>query len=126
MTDYSKMSEHPRPEYLAKLKRKPEKKLKDRLNTVTGVYEKTVSFWTVKVPSYFLSYSIIGLYVSIFELITGLFLFYNLIFLDTFGFSCSFCIDHLSNVLFSLENNYLRRELRLSSHGCTARYNRNY
>lgn len=66
MTDYSKMSEHPRPEYLAKLKKKPEQKLKERLNTVTGTIEKTVSFWTVKVPSYFLSYSIIGLYVSIF------------------------------------------------------------
>jgi anoctamin-1 len=60
--DFSKQSEHARPAYLARIKRK--KNCKEKLNPVTKQKEPTLSF-KFKLPNYMLSYTIIMLYVSL-------------------------------------------------------------
>lgn len=62
MTGYNLYAEHPRPAYLAKLKL-TKRKTRQKMNLVTKVLEPAVP-WQVKISSYFLSYTIIGLYVS--------------------------------------------------------------
>jgi hypothetical protein len=59
-TDYSRVSEHARPAYLARVKNK--KQARSKLNPITRQQEPTLSF-KFKIPSYLLSYSIILLYV---------------------------------------------------------------
>jgi anoctamin-1 len=66
MSDYCRQSEHPRPAYLARIKQ--QKKSKNKMNPVTRQPEPTLS-WNHKLPSYLLSYSIIFLYVSTYDLI---------------------------------------------------------
>lgn len=60
-TEFSKQSEHARPAYLARIKKKPQ--VKSKINPVTLQPEPTLSF-KFKLPSYLLSYTIIILYVS--------------------------------------------------------------
>lgn len=62
MTGYNLYAEHPRPAFLAKLKLK-KRRTRHKLNLVTRTLEPTVP-WQVKVSTYFLSYTIILLYVS--------------------------------------------------------------
>lgn len=59
--EFSKQSEHARPAYLSRIKRK--KQAVNKLNPVTRQEEPTLSF-KFKLPNYMLSYTIIFLYVS--------------------------------------------------------------
>lgn len=59
-TDFSRVSEHARPAYLVRIKNK--KQARPKMNPVTRQQEPTLSF-KFKLPNYFLSYSIIILYI---------------------------------------------------------------
>lgn len=54
MTGINKPAEHPRQDYMAKLKRT--KRKRQKLNAVTRLIEPSVPFWSVKMPSYLISY----------------------------------------------------------------------
>lgn len=53
-------AEHPRPEYLSRLKTAQKK----RFNVIHRVLEPHVPFWKAKFPAYVLSYSVVFLFVS--------------------------------------------------------------
>lgn len=61
-TDFSKQSEHARPAYLSRVKRR--KQAVNKMNPITRQPEPTLSF-KFKLPNYMLSYTIIILYVSL-------------------------------------------------------------
>lgn len=61
MSDFSHQAEHPRPQYLARLQSSAKKKF----NVIHRVLEPHVPFWKVKFPIYFMSFSIVFLFVSI-------------------------------------------------------------
>lgn len=55
LTEFDKLEEYPRPEYLAKLRNVPEKKV----NFITNDREPKVPFWTMRLPMTVFSFSII-------------------------------------------------------------------
>lgn len=64
LTGYTQDVEHPRPQYLAKLRKN--KKLANKLDNApaNNVFEPEVPFWTTKFLPSFTSYSIMLLFVS--------------------------------------------------------------
>lgn len=62
LTGYTAQSEHPRPQYLAKLAKKRRKKI--RINVVTGAKEPYAPFFTCRLPAMCLSFSVVFLLVS--------------------------------------------------------------
>ncbi|XP_037816459.1 anoctamin-1 isoform X2 [Lucilia sericata] len=63
LTGYTHDVEHPRPQYLAKLRKN--KKLADKLEHENSVFEPDVPFWTTKFLPSFTSYSIMVLFICI-------------------------------------------------------------
>lgn len=63
MTDFTHQTEHPRPEYIARLTRS--KRTKPQINVVTQQVELNVPYWKVKFPTYVFSYSVVLSFVSI-------------------------------------------------------------
>ncbi|KAL5275992.1 hypothetical protein ACFFRR_001674 [Megaselia abdita] len=61
LTDFSSEVEHARPQYLERLKNSQCK----RYNADANVLEPHAPFWRIKFPSYFLSYSIVLLFISL-------------------------------------------------------------
>lgn len=61
LTEYCHKVEHPRPQYLARLKSSEEL----RFNAVRGVLEPHVPFWKVKFPMYFISFSAVFLFICL-------------------------------------------------------------
>lgn len=54
MIGVNKQAESPRKDYMVKLKRT--KRKRQKMNAVTRLIEPAVPFWSIKMPSYFLSY----------------------------------------------------------------------
>lgn len=68
LTNYTKKTEPPRPQYLARLKNFKDQFMKNRpQRNVEGgaVLEPAVPFWRFKFPRYLVSYSVIFFFVSI-------------------------------------------------------------
>uniref|UniRef100_A0A1B6ED36 Anoctamin n=1 Tax=Clastoptera arizonana TaxID=38151 RepID=A0A1B6ED36_9HEMI len=61
LTGFTAQSEHPRPQYLAKLSKSKRKRIK--INVVTGAKEPYAPFWTVRLPAICLSFSVVLLLV---------------------------------------------------------------
>lgn len=61
MTGYTAQSEHPRPQYLARLAGSK----RVRINIITGAREPYAPFWTVRLPATFLSFSIVLLLTAL-------------------------------------------------------------
>jgi anoctamin-1 len=61
LEDFCKQAEHPRPDYLARMKH--QRRAKSRVNPVTRQVEPTLDL-KAKIPNYILSSTIVTLYVS--------------------------------------------------------------
>lgn len=65
LTGFNLRAEHPRPQYLARLKNAK----KYRVNVITGIKEPCAPFWTVRVPATCFSFSVVLSLVCFFLLI---------------------------------------------------------
>ncbi|XP_015606039.1 anoctamin-5 [Cephus cinctus] len=63
--EWDRTAEHPRPQYLAALSNSKILKIKEKVNTVTREKELHVSFWKVRVPATFFSFSVVLLLASV-------------------------------------------------------------
>lgn len=63
LTEFDKLEEYPRPEYLARLKHVTKK----TVNLITNDAEPKVPFWTMRLPMTIFSFSVVILLVSILQ-----------------------------------------------------------
>lgn len=67
LTEFDKLEEYPRPEYLARLKHVTKK----TVNLITNDAEPKVPFWTMRLPMTIFSFSVVILLVSVLRLVAS-------------------------------------------------------
>lgn len=65
LVDWDRAAEHPRPQYLKALSKTKFFQVKEKINIITGEVEPHVSFWKVRVPATFISFSIVVLLTTV-------------------------------------------------------------